>query len=1080
MHPEKRVVWHPRHDDRFVVGGGTQITLYELTKNNEQHPEIRHVSSRHDLHHMRCFAWSPEPRFNDLIAVGTTTGRVDLIRLQASARSHSKSSVLSAGPTVPLAVRNSRACNALAFSTADPNYLAVGLDKVRGDPSLVIWDLTSTRPLLQIPGESWSHHLHTIPAHLAIPRAIEPQHHSRTDPRILQQHAPTEVVSALSFVPNTTHLLLAGISNRWLRFFDLRAPTPSKVQGIAADPLEPHRIACWGGDEGVVSIWDARKLVQPVLIFSERDAGADGGGWVAGGAGAGGTGVYVQAEWASIRRGTLATLERDSRFVRVWDVLSARPYVVEGEGSSSGTRAGAGSGAGGSGGAWYQPMYSPFGPGSGTEAYGTSWNSSVTLVLSNTRRSKSFPRVLSSFALLPSTPSFSNGMGISSKIMVVNKEGDLELYAMHDGPKQVAWSARGDLAISGGRTFKLVTGSQLGDAGDVGTTMLRDKMEGLGVVSKRTADGGQRPAFSRTASSSHGAGALTTLAMLSRRVSGQEAKEKEKEKERAGWRSDAKRKEIMLTRVVQEDISMVMKQRAVKGYGIGRPQHNALVIRDVDDGHGSTEMLSDLWLWIRHSQDLLSTPTSLINEYDFAYQGLSAIWEGFPPTPSTPMTMYVPVHAHANAARVVAAAARQLYSHSHPSSASQSYTQNGQSDYQAALSVLVKRINKNMGGSDAADAWRPPVASHKLLQRQVALQLCGWSVREDDLMGAIRRWEKEGAYPRAACWLVFMKQYDKAVELLMRSNDESHRMMSGTLAALLPSVLLGSSPPSAKNEELRQHCERLIVRLHDPYFRVLLTHLMLGDWSEVLEEDSLPFRERLAIAFQFLSDRSLSSYLKRSVEQATVRGDIDSVIVTGLRCRAGMDILQKYIDRTGDVQSVAILSALAWPSRQQQLDTRPERWLEAYRDLLDGFRLFDCRVGFDIERGQVMNAAIQNGEVGAGEWVPGQIMIRCRDCGKTVNGPGVGPTLCPHCNRQLPRCSICLMPLEIVRDASRVLGESGHVHKDTIDDAIVICQTCRHGGHASHIMAWYWTEDGKRNHETCAVADCQCRCADEF
>jgi hypothetical protein len=51
---------------------------------------------------------------------------------------------------------------------------------------------------------------------------------------------------------------------------------------------------------------------------------------------------------------------------------------------------------------------------------------------------------------------------------------------------------------------------------------------------------------------------------------------------------------------------------------------------------------------------------------------------------------------------------------------------------------------------------------------------------------------------------------------------------------------------------------------------------------------------------------------------------------------------------------------------------------------------------------------------------------------------------------------------------------------DTIDDAIVICQTCRHGGHASHILDWFFGDDGVRSHGLCAVANCDCRCADEF
>ena len=50
MIPDKRVVWHPRLNDQFVVGGGTQITLFEL---GHEYPEIRQAASRNELHHMR-------------------------------------------------------------------------------------------------------------------------------------------------------------------------------------------------------------------------------------------------------------------------------------------------------------------------------------------------------------------------------------------------------------------------------------------------------------------------------------------------------------------------------------------------------------------------------------------------------------------------------------------------------------------------------------------------------------------------------------------------------------------------------------------------------------------------------------------------------------------------------------------------------------------------------------------------------------------------------------------------------------------------------------------------------------------
>ena len=49
---------------------------------------------------------------------------------------------------------------------------------------------------------------------------------------------------------------------------------------------------------------------------------------------------------------------------------------------------------------------------------------------------------------------------LTSKVMVVNKDGDLELYAIYDTPKQSIWSSRGDLAIGAGVGVKIIAGHQ--------------------------------------------------------------------------------------------------------------------------------------------------------------------------------------------------------------------------------------------------------------------------------------------------------------------------------------------------------------------------------------------------------------------------------------------------------------------------------------------------------------------------------------------------------------------------------------------------------------------------------------------
>jgi WD repeat-containing protein mio len=243
------------------------------------------------------------------------------MRLEATR--HARNNVLSSGPIVSLPVRNSRSCNSLAFCSVDPNYLAVGLDKVRGDSSLIIWDIQTASPSLSI-SPHLSSNSNYIRPQPHIPRAdLGP----RADNRILQQHALTEIVSSLSFLPQSTHLLVAGISLRWLRLFDLRSPTPSatnvasKVHGVATDPFDPHRIACFG--ENTVSVWDARMLSNPLLSFTEKDASADGASRTS-------RGIVQEIEFSSSRRGVLAVLHKDGSHVRFWDLKQAHGSTIPG------------------------------------------------------------------------------------------------------------------------------------------------------------------------------------------------------------------------------------------------------------------------------------------------------------------------------------------------------------------------------------------------------------------------------------------------------------------------------------------------------------------------------------------------------------------------------------------------------------------------------------------------------------------------------------------------------------------------------------------------------------------------------
>ena len=187
------------------------------------------------------------------------------------------------------------------------------------------------------------------------------------------------------------------------------------------------------------------------------------------------------------------------------------------------------------------------------------------------------------------------------------------------------------------------------------------------------------------------------------------------------------------------------------------------------------------------------------------------------------------------------------------------------------------------------------------------------------------------------------------------------------------------------------------MHLQDPYLRAMITHLTVNDWTDVLEEESLPIRERLAVAFQFLDDKALPSFLRSVVEQSIQRGDLAGLIITGFTAQ-GMEILQKYVDVTGDVQTVAIISSLRVPSLMSHngktlTKSVADRWVEAYQDLLDGWKLFHHRCQFDIERGKIIQEALGGNGGQRREWQPRQVMIRCNLCNKTVDaisGKGKG------------------------------------------------------------------------------------------
>jgi WD40 repeat protein len=348
---DKRIIWSPLRRPKFLVGGSSQLTLYDWSPEDSS---VRHVASQQDLQLMKvtfvcillcphayvdiqCFAWSPDPAVDDLVAVGFNNGRVDLIRLESTHRI--RDHAVNRNGHSPLSPRAPRPCVSLAFCSVTPQYLAVGLDRLRNDPSLYIWDIHSSTPTRTLSplGSSPTHIVAPPPSPARSPAGLpSPRSHNplprtelgpRTDLRTLQAHSPNESVHSLAWLPQSNNILAAGLSQRLLRLFDLRssapavANAPGRVYTLSTDPFEPHHLAATG--DGVVTLWDVRKLPVQLLTFSERDALADGTRTQNGG-----VRRISDLEFSSVRRGLLATLGQDASYVRFWNVLKTESFDV--------------------------------------------------------------------------------------------------------------------------------------------------------------------------------------------------------------------------------------------------------------------------------------------------------------------------------------------------------------------------------------------------------------------------------------------------------------------------------------------------------------------------------------------------------------------------------------------------------------------------------------------------------------------------------------------------------------------------------------------------------------------------------
>ncbi|GAA5907972.1 hypothetical protein JCM6882_001541 [Rhodosporidiobolus microsporus] len=1111
----KSVVWDPTGTNRFLVGGGSELRLYELNEPSKNDPSPSSSASASagfttlsvltELTGLRAFAWNPYPPAGSnvpVVAAGLATGRVLLLGLEGteggkSAQGGGRGGGQGAGmQAVQINVRHSRPCNCLAFSPSQPGLLAVGLEKGRGE-SLLVYDVqrsldpaaTSSSSLtqpLQAPRAYSLSREHSQPgrgrAHSPATTPNSPS--SAFEPVPLVSFGSSEAVTSCAFLAapsgpsssSTSPLLAAAMANKWLRVYDLRSPPQTvttwgtrAVHGISANPFNAQQFSSHG-DDGVVRLWDLRKPMDPLLQWSEADAGATSknrSGQQRG------VRALVETAWSTERRGVFATLEKEAAAVRVWQLADGPgPRLV---GNAAG---GASAGGGGL-------------PGSPVTRLGEA-RAPLDLevkdvlrmpVLLEDKKTRPFQQSLSSFAFAPSssTSSSLNFIGVSRDTSAPGSSGHrLELVDL-PSDVHVGFLERG-LVLSTALSQPLASfpvpapsvaaaaAAALGDDPDepdypltspapppalVLPTSPRDRgrtLSSLAGLPPLVIDRNQTPRPSGGMLRRVSSGAILQLPPGAGRGGGEVGR-------------TARDGPASLTGL-STDISAVLRERIEAGYG-GDAAVNAAL---------SEGSVREFWEWIARAQFLSSD--ACFADYDFRFRGVLRILLGFPsgmtnPSLSTSSSASSPGSTHSGpSAR--ASTPRSIYSDISRSLRRNDETSTKNAAYAAACAQLVERRRLDTFAISS---------SQYAAQRKIALASCGaeW---EEGWEAVCTRLQKHGEYEAAARHAFFSGQLEKSMYYLRLCKDENLRMLAPIVAAYLAQKDTHQSSES----NFTSLCRTLSSDVETPWVRAMFAFLATSDWRELVDETGLPLKDRVAVALRFLSDSELIPFLTELGDEALSSSDLEAVVLFGLR-NDGLKLLGSYIDRTSDVQTVALACSFTSPGLIRA-DLRVQRWIETYRSQLDQFRLYAARAMFDAARGRRARAALEQAKVAGRnaeakevayalrKAAPPQIMVRCQFCGTSIkpptqglkglgmgegrvvvkSGPGAKGTTCPSCSKQLPACCICLL--------------RPSVHSFEVDgpSTLAWCQKCRHGGHAEHVLAWFETSN------VCAVADCSCEC----
>ncbi|GAB0136685.1 hypothetical protein EsDP_00004978 [Epichloe bromicola] len=1039
--PEPGLVkWSPKSSVDSFVHINLQhrvVQLYEPTGYaHKQRFDYSRLSRHDDFPPLTTYDWSPAD--TSLLAVGTGSGIINLLKIDDNSNAYAE-----------IGLKMSRTCQAVAFNTT--GLLAVGLDRVRMDQSLHVWDVNRLSAQ-KLPNAGFPSAASTFVDSYA-------------------KLEPSVSVSSIKFFEDSPLTLVAGIKGQGVRIIDLRDPSGNLTfqtkcnNNLAIDYVDQNNFASSALDHPGVMIWDRRATSRPLASRSYSQAvEVDSLPW--GGAlrlekvietdsdpflNDGRHSLIRSLRYCRDRRGLLAALSPTGQL----KVMETNKEIV-----SAGIA-----------------------PQEGPELLQV--QRSHEMDVSYRDNSRRHDRIVSFDWITLSSPA------LRPRMLVLRANGAFDILEQSSRTadhiyKLVPWQPphRGleenapyhdvmqfEPAQTSEILGPLLTEKALADVPIFGPDKARilDRVndtlqdsESPPVILEHV-DEISRPLPETLHNASTVSQKLTSIRSYIKDEQADQQAEDEQQAQRSNSRqSDYRPHEISLAsnslgscREIHE--ALLATLATVKGLPRAAQctVDHSMLLRAKEkylfDAATNRNVLSDdpwrrfLWDWIADAEMAADDGGLLLGNMDLSYLGVHSIWTndlGNNPATRLAPGATIPDPAH----------------------------------WERAIGQYCKkrRLPKLEGASTS-----------KPFQRQLCLEICGWGDPQRHDPNVIDR-DDDPDHPTAIHTMVasrhlFRGDTDKAIQILKKASAAHPELLFVSLSL----QLLGRGsihPRPTKKDQLE--LDDVVASKTDPYLRAISSLIATGDWTTVANQRSLPLSDRAVVAVRNFDDKQLTTWLHENVSLAIEEGDIEGIALTGITDKA-VDIFARYIQKFHDIQTATLVLSIAHPRYID--DIRCRAWRNAYRAHLQRHRLFFQRTKFEVE------STKRSKRDGVPTLKPPsrQIALRCVYCDAetslTNQGAAPAPTpiltaletrnpllatsinsgiSCPNCGRHLPRCVVCLEVVGVLRsdkpeekETTRLAGRFP-----------TFCLRCEHVLHLDHARQWF------ARHVECPVPECRCRC----